>query len=207
MSQDATERAAAIASLLVGQSVEEGASAPVAPPLARTGNTVEAGGEEARLLIKPAHLSYLIPNVGRQYVDAVVGDVVLLTKGEANRLDELAVTVSPDADLDDVEEDLAGGLLTDEQIKTGGAEDLVAYVTQHPDERDRVAAIEGAKPKKKQRATVLAACERDEEAEAEALLEAERRAEDAARAAAEAEAEAQQSNTAPGADSDTNSSE
>lgn len=200
MSQDATERAAALASLLVGTTADvEGAGPSDAPIVVRTGREVEAGGDVARLLLSPAHLSYMVKE-GRQYVEAVPGDVVLLPQGEADRLDALGVTVDPDADLDEVEEQLAEGLLTDEQIRTGKAEELVAYVAQHPDERDRVKALEEERGAKA-RSTVLNACELDPEAEAERELEALRRQEEAEQAAA------QQGNDAPGADSDTQRSE
>lgn len=171
MSNTANERAAALASLLTGQSGGEGAS--TAPALERTGREVYAGGDEARLLIKRAStLGYV---KGGVYVraEAVPGDVVTLTKSQADRLDQLGVTVDPATDLD---QPLGEDLLTDEQIKTGKAEDLIAYVTQHPDERDRVRSIEEGRGNKA-RATVLDATEptpvEDEEAATAAAQAAE----------------------------------
>jgi hypothetical protein len=172
-SRESTARAAALAALVIGQPVDD-TEAPA--PLTRTGREVECGGEIARLLVKPAStLGYRLPWGVYQRCGAVPGDVVLLPRSEADRLDALGVTVDPDTDLGDVQEQQADGLWTDDQIREANAEPLIAYVTQHPDERERVRALEEARKGRtgKPRATVLKATEVDHEAEATAQAEAE----------------------------------
>lgn len=169
MTSAASERAAALAALAIG--VTPDGEAAAAPALVRTGRTVEAGGEEARLLIRRASsLGYMTPN-GRQTIKAVPGDVVLLTKHEANRLDKLGVTVAADSDLGEVEDEVEGTGYTDEQLATMGAADLIAFVGQHPDQRARVRELELAKKESKQRSTVLDATEPTPEHDADAEAE------------------------------------
>lgn len=174
--RESTARAAALAALVIGQPTDD-TEAPA--PLSRTGREVECGGEIPRLLVKPAStLGYRLPWGVFQRCGAVPGDVVLVSRTQADRLDALGVTVDPDADLGEVEEQQADGLWTDDQIREANAEPLVAYVAQHPDERERVRAIEEQRKGRtgKPRATVLKATEVDPEAEAAAQAEAEARA-------------------------------
>jgi hypothetical protein len=165
-----TDRTLALEALAAGAT----AGGEVPAPVARTGEEVYAGGDEARLLIQPAHIVYLDRSVDPPvlaYPAAGVGDVVLLTKAEAKRLDELGVTVEPSADLEEVAEELAGGLATDAQLAAMNATDLVAYVVQNPDERERVRALEEERGDKA-RKTVLSATEPTPEAELEAAAQA-----------------------------------
>jgi hypothetical protein len=204
---DATDREAALAALVKGQpttvlAVDASAPAPVSP----TGVEVYAGGDEARLLIAPAHLNYLDGAGVMFYADAAVGDTVTLTKGQADRLDKLGVTVDPSTTPAELEETVGAGLWTDEQIRAGGAADLVAYVAQNPDERARVRAIEETRTGgngKGPRATVLKATEDTPLEDDEALEAAAARALDAATVTsgptATEVAEATQTNDAPGA--------
>lgn len=171
--RESTARAAALAALVIGQPSDD-AEAPA--PLTRTGREVECGGEVARLLVKPAStLGYRLPSGVFQRCGAVPGDVVLVSRAQADRLDGLGVTVDPDADLGEVEEQQADGLWTDDQIREANAEPLIAYVVQHPDERERVRALEEQRKGRtgKPRATVLKATEVDPVAEAQAQAEAE----------------------------------
>lgn len=180
--RESTARAAALAALVIGQP-DDAAEAPA--PLTRTGREVECGGEVARLLVKPAStLGYRLSSGVFQRCGAVPGDVVLVSRAQADRLDGLGVTVDPDTDLGEVEEQQAYGLWTDDQIREANAEPLIAYVTQHPDERERVRALEEQRKGRtgKPRATVLKATEVDPEAEAAAQAEAEARAAAAAAA-------------------------
>lgn len=148
----------------------------------RTGDEVYAGGDTARLLIRPVHLSYVRDGV-RHYPQAQPGDTVLLTEAQAKRLDSLGATVDPDTSDEDVDAALDGEV-TDEQLATMGAAELVAYVGQHPEEAERVRTLELERPEDKQRKTVLKAT--DEEATAEAKAQADAEAEAKAQAAAEA---------------------
>lgn len=149
------DRAAALARL--AELGAAGATTVAAPErtITRTDAEVYAGGEEARLLIRPVHLSYMDKGI-RHYPAAKPGDVVLLSEAAAKRLDALGATKPADADEKDVAAALEGEV-TDEQIKTAGAADLVAYVTQNPDQRARVRALELERDEKKQRKTVLEA--------------------------------------------------
>lgn len=203
MSATATERAAALASLVAGITPgDEGGDA--APALVRTGREVEVGGDVPRLLVMEAPALGYVKGGVYVRVEAKVGDVVLLTQKEADRLDAAGATVSPDADLDVVEGQKAAGVPTDEEFATMGAAALVAYVAQHPDDAARVREVELGKTAKNQRKSVL-------EATDPALLEA-ARLEAEANAAATGQqdpadvhgptpaevAQEQQGNTAPG---------
>lgn len=151
-----TDRAAAIARL-TELGAKTAASADAEAPVTRTGNEIEAGGEEARLLIRPAHLSFATKD-GRQYVDANVGDVVLLSKDEAKRLDAIGATVDPDTSDEEVAASTSTpGEETDEELGKMSAADLIAWLGQHGEHRERVQALELAKPEAKQRSTVLEA--------------------------------------------------
>lgn len=169
MSDTASERAAALAALVAGVTVDEGGG--TAPALERTGAEVYAGGDVARLLVMDApSLGYV---KGGLYIraEAVRGDVVLLTQKEAARLDAAGATVSPDADVTEVAAQQAAGVPTDEEIAAMGAAALVAYVGQHPDEAPRVREVELGKTAKNQRKSVLEAT--DPELLEAARLEAE----------------------------------
>lgn len=197
-SVEAAQRREALAALVARQE-----STPEPEPVVeRSGREVYAGGDEARLLVKRfSTLGYMTPD-GYLRVHAVPGDTVTLTKGEAQRLDALGVTVSPDADLGDVAEEQAGGLWTDDQLKAAKAGEVVAYVAQHPEERARVRALEEARAGKRKgdgpRATVLKATEPTPEADADAEAEQAARQGDTGPTAEEV-AETQQDNDAPGA--------
>lgn len=126
------------------------------PTVERTGNEdVYAGGDNRRLLVRRAHLSYMDKGV-RHYPEAGPGDVVLLDDRQAKRLDALGVTVDPDASDEEVE-DAAAGEVTDEQLRAMSAAELVAHVGQHPDHRERVRALEEERDEDKRRKTVLEA--------------------------------------------------
>lgn len=132
----------------------KGDQSPEAPAtVARTGAEVEAGGDVPRILVQPANLTYRTGDVFH-YPAAQVGDTVLLTAEQAKRLDGLGVTVDVDATPEDLEE-AAAGETTDEQLRVMSAADLVAYVAQNPEERDRVRALELERDA--QRVTVLKA--------------------------------------------------
>lgn len=198
-SVEAAQRREALAALVARQ---ESAPEPEAP-VERSGREVYTGGDEARLLVKRfSTLGYMTP-AGYLRVHAVPGDVVTLTKSEAARLDALGVTVDPDTDLDAVEEQQAGDLWTDDQLKVAKAGEVVAYVAQHPEERPRVRAAEEARSGKRKgdgpRATVLKATEPTPEADADAEAEQQARQDDSTGPTAEEVAQAAQENEAPGA--------
>ena len=129
----------------------------------RSGEEVYAGGDVARLLVKDAHLTY---REGGDLVHAwaVPGDTILVTVAQAKRLDGLGVTVEPDASDDEVEAALDGEV-TDEQLRTMSAADLIAHVGQNPDDRDRVRTIELERDEDKRRKTVLEATSSDDDDE------------------------------------------
>lgn len=182
VSQTEAERRAALAALVVGADVTT--EAPAEPVVVRTGREVYSGGDVARLLVKRASSLGYVEGGIYQRCEAVPGDVVLLTQKQADRLDSLGATVEPDADLGEVAEAAADGLWTEEQIRQAKAGELVAYVTQHPEERAKVRAVEEERPeegKEKRRVSVLNATEPTPEADEAAAAEA------AARAAAAAE--------------------
>lgn len=149
-----SDRAAALARL--AELGAAGAATPhEEPTVTRTGAEVYAGGDEARLLIRSANLSYRKKS-GRQYVEATVGDVVLLDAAQAKRLDALGVTVAPDTDDAKVDAALSPDV-TDEDLLAMHAAELVAHVGQHPDQADRIRDLELARPEENRRKTVLAA--------------------------------------------------
>lgn len=198
-SVEAAQRREALAALVARQETPPEPEAPVEP----TGREVYAGGEEARILIKRAStLGYRHPSGHYQRVEAKPGDTVLLTKAQAERLDGLGVTVSPDADLEQVAQAEAGDLWTDDQLKVAKAGELVAYVAQHPEERPRVRTLEEARTGKRKgdgpRPTVLKATEPTPEADADAEAEQQARQGDTGPTADEV-AQAGQDNEAPGA--------
>lgn len=192
------ERRAALAALAIGNTTPE----PPTPTLARTGREVEAGGEVRRLLVKTASTLGWGDNRGNYHrAEAVPGDVIRVTQAQADRLDGLGVTVDPDADLTDVAA-LDDGVWTDEQIRAAGAVELVAYVTQNPDERPRVRTIEEARPSKGAgkpgfRVSVMSATEPTPVADEAALAEAAARQQTGPDAATVAQEN--QGNQAPGA--------
>lgn len=191
------ERRAALQALALGSEPD---AVVEAAQLARTGREVYCGGDVPRLLVKTA--STLGWGDGRgnyQRCEAIPGDVVLLTKAQADRLDGLGVTVDPATDLDDLEQLDEDGLWTDEQVKVAKAGELVAYVTQNPGERARVRVIEEARKGTRKsdgpRVSVLSATEPTPEADAAAELEQAARKDGAT---ATEVADANQGNDAPG---------
>lgn len=124
--------------------------------VADNGTRVYAGGDVARLLLSPAHLVYVEDKVKR-HVFPAVGDVILVDQAQADRLDGLGVTCP----LEEAPEviDKGDGEVTDEDLAHSSAEDLIAYVTQNPEERARVRAIEVATRGEKARKTVIDATE------------------------------------------------
>ena len=135
------------------------AAAAPEPTVERTENEVYAGGNERRLLVNRAHLSYMDKGV-RHYPEANPGDVVLVSAAQAKRLDALGVTADPDASDEDLEA-AASGEVTDDQLRAMNAADLVAHVGQHPEDRDRVRALEEERDEYKRRNTVLEATDPD----------------------------------------------
>lgn len=171
------DRAAALAHLLAGTTPGVEVAAP-APKIVPTGREVYAGGTIARVLLTNANLIYLTDDVppAQQRADAHPFDTVLLDKAQADRLDKLGVVIDP-AKLEEANAEVAkvpapdpakpptglppvsGELLTDDAIRTGKAEDLVAYVGQHPEQRARVRALEEERVESKRRSSVLNATE------------------------------------------------
>lgn len=182
-----SERLAALAALAIGQ--EPAPSSPAPALIVRTGREVYAGGDVRRLLVAPASLTYR--EAGRLlHADAAPGDVVLVEQSQADRLDDLGATADPDAteqELAEVKADAA--LPTDDVLRAMNAGELVAYVTQHPEERARVRELEeqrtGSGKGRGPRATVLAATTPTPDLDAEAVLleDAHRQDLDAARVA------------------------
>jgi hypothetical protein len=198
-------RAAALHALLAGNTPGQEAPAPV---VQRTGVTVEAGGDVERVLIAVANLTYR----SGEYLyraAAEVGDLVLVTQDQADRLDKLGATVDPakldelDADVQRIDATLDSALATapapgvtlktDEELKALKAAELVAYVGQHPDERARVRTLEEARGPvssngRGARNSVLNATKPtpEEDAEVEARVAAQREADEAAKLAADA---------------------
>lgn len=163
------DRAAALAALVANGARTGESMAADDVQLERTGAEVKAGGDVPRLLVRDnVTLSYVEGGLLR-YAEAGAGDTILVSATQARRLDELGVTVDVDADLEAVEDELEGGLATDAQLERMAAADLIAYVTQHPDERDRVRALESER--KRPRATVLTATEPTPDADRDAALE------------------------------------
>lgn len=152
-----SDRAAALARLAeLGAKPELGVKADE-PEVKRTGDEVYAGGDEARVLVRDAHLTY---REGTELLHAFasVGDTVLLTKAQAKRLDGLGVTVPVDADDDELKAAASDdGVVTDEQLAAMSAADLIAHVGQHPDDRERVRKLELERDEDKRRTTVLKA--------------------------------------------------
>lgn len=136
-----------------------------------TGDEVYAGGDEVRVLVQKAHLTYREEKGGELlYADAKVGDTVLLDKVQAKRLDELGATVSktqarkaakaptpvevpavPEGSDSDTQPDgnppaAASSGKTDEELRAMSAADLVAHVNQHNDDKVRVRSLEGQRP-------------------------------------------------------------
>lgn len=111
----------------------------------RTGEEVYAGGDVARVLISPAHLTYRDERNTLLHAFAEVGDTVLLTEATAKRLDGLNATEKPGAKkaAPAPAATPADAPKTDEELEAMNVGDLVAYVNQHPEERVRVRALEG----------------------------------------------------------------
>lgn len=160
-----SSRAAALAALRDLGVKDTGANTVEEPKVERSGNEVPAGGDVARLLVKPAHLTYRQDGELR-YPEAGVGDVVLLTAAAAKRLDELGATVDPDATEEEVEA-ATDGEVTDEQLRAMSAGDLVAHVGQHPEHKGRVRDLELERDADKQRVTVLKATEASDDEDEE----------------------------------------
>lgn len=159
---DTTSRAAALARLAeLGAKPELGVKADEVK-VERSGDEVYAGGDEARILVRPAHLTYR-EGTDLLHAFASVGDTVLLTKAQAKRLDDLGVTASVDAEDEELEAVAEGGIVTDDQLKAMTAAELVAHVAQTPEEKGRVRALELERDEDKRRATVLKATAPEDE--------------------------------------------
>lgn len=176
MADTQQERIDALSKFLASTDTGARRTAPARVEL--TGNVIEAGGDVERILITSAQLTYSAGNPPvMHYPKAGPGDVVLVTARQAERLDSLGVTVESEADLGDVNaalevEAATGGAWDDERIRAAKAEEVVAYVTQNPDERARVRAIEEERSAKKRRKTILDATEPTPLTDADALAEA-----------------------------------
>lgn len=206
------DRAAAIHALLAGNLAGQEDPAPV---ITRTGVTVEAGGDVERVLIAVANLTYRSGEFLYRAA-AEVGDTILVTEAQAQRLDLLGATIDPNAvdEVSEAAERIDAGLeaakaatnvtpppgatlKTDDELKALKAADLVAYVGQYPDERARVRVLEEARGPstpsgKGQRSTVMNATEPTplEDDQVDAARKAQAEAEEAANLAAKAAEEA-----------------
>jgi hypothetical protein len=112
----------------------------------RTGEEVYAGGDVARVLISPAHLTYRDERNELLHAFAVVGDTVLLTEKQAKRLDGLMVTEKPGAKKAAKKTAAATpppAGKTDEELEAMTAAELVAHVNQNGEDKVRVRALEG----------------------------------------------------------------
>lgn len=152
-SATSAEQTAALAALAIG----DADVAPTVEPVQLTGRELYAGGDVRRILVAPAHLSWSENGALRYAPRPEVGDVVLVTRAQADRLDRLGATVEETADLEEVALEQVAGLASDAALEAMRAPELVAYVTQHPDERPRVRQLEQSRPSP--RKTVLTATE------------------------------------------------
>ena len=155
---EVTDRSEALRRLAeLGVKADPSATRQEPAPVERSGEEVYAGGETSRVLVRSANLTYREGGELR-YADASVGDTVLLTAKQAKRLDGMGVTVEATASDEEVKAAASeDGTVTDEQLRTMGAAELIAHVTQHPDDRDRVRTLELERDEDKRRVTVLKA--------------------------------------------------
>jgi hypothetical protein len=175
MTMATSDRAAALARLAeLGAKTELGAKADEVE-VKRTGEEVYAGGDEARVLVREAHLTYR-EGTDLLHAFASVGDTVLLTKAQAKRLDGLGVTVPVTADDEEVKAAASDdGVVTDEQLGAMSAADLIAHVGQNPDDRDRVRRLELERDEDKRRSTVLKATQGEDEDDPDEELDEDKR--------------------------------
>lgn len=175
---DSTARAEALAQLAALGVTNDLTETVVEPKLELTGDEVYAGGDVARILIRPAHLTYREGTPPELlYAEAKVGDTVLLDKAQAKRLDELGATTTkakaskapapvevPSVPEHQLGEDVTDGTpdtpaapssVTDEELGAMKAGELIAHVNQHNGDKARVYALELARPEP--RSTVLKA--------------------------------------------------
>lgn len=149
------------------------------PALEATGVEVYAGGDVARVLVKAVHLAYRDDTI-RDLVrpEAGIGDTVLLSEGEAKRLDDLGATVTKKAAKKASEPTVVdvpavptgdpsaaqpsgtapegtAAAVSDEQLAAMSAAELVAHVNQHNGDKGRVRVLETQRPQP--RATVMKA--------------------------------------------------
>lgn len=180
------DRAAALAALAVSTGAgtippapAPSSTPPPAPSPADGG--VYAGGEVAVVMTRSdVPLVYVVDGVQR-YADPVAkGETAHVTRKQADRLLGLGWAVTPGENVEEALEELEDGKLTDDQLGKLKAADLVAYVVQHPEERERVRALE--EERKDPRKTVLTATEPTPEAD---LAAAERALDEASRAGSE----------------------
>ena len=160
---DTSSRAEALAKLqALGVKPDLNEAPHVEERVTRSGAEVYAGGDEARILVREAHLTYR-EGTDLLHAFASVGDTVLLTKAQAERLDGLGVTASVDAEDEELEAVAEGGIVTDDQLRAMTAADLIAHVAQNPEEKGRVRALELERDEDKRRATVLKATAPEDE--------------------------------------------
>lgn len=161
-----TDRAEALRRLAeLGVKADPTATRQEPAAVERSGDVVEAGGDTERILVRSANLTYREGGELR-HAFAEPGDTVLLTAKQAKRLDALGVTVEPSASDEELEAAASeDGTVTDEQLRTMSAADLIAHVAQNPDDRDRVRTIELERDEDKRRKTVLEATSTDEDDE------------------------------------------
>lgn len=141
------DRSAALAAMARSTAADR-ATGAVLP--ASTG--VEYGDGDVTRLVTSSRFPFLDKDGNYQLANR--GDTVHVSAEQAERGEKLGAladvdnppTTVPDPNADD---------LTDEQLSTMGAPELVAWVNGHPDQRDRVRRLEEARPRKAQRITVL----------------------------------------------------
>jgi len=185
MTMDRSEALARLAALGVTNDVTDVTPTEQGPEL--TGDKVYAGGDTARVLVKPAHLVYYDKEL-RDIIrpEAKVGDTVTLSDAEAKRLDELGATMTPakakaaakeatpvevpavpegsDSDAQPTGNPPAATAATsdksDEELGAMKAEELVAHVNQFEGDKARVRTLEQQRPQP--RSTVLKATSNDD---------------------------------------------
>lgn len=184
---DRAEALARLAALGVTNDVTDVTPTEQGPEL--TGEEVYAGGDVARVLIRPAHLVYYDKEL-RDLVrpEAKIGDTVLLTDVEAKRLDEAGATMTktkakaaakepvkvevpavPEGNASEGQTDgqppaspapASSSGKTDEELAAMKAAELVTHVNQHNGDKARVRALEMARPQPRE--TVLKATSNDD---------------------------------------------
>jgi hypothetical protein len=171
MTSSDTERADALAALRQENTPPTGAERPVE----RTG--VEVGeGDVTRLVVSdrfPFTVADKTARNGYRYLLANRGDLVHISSGQAERGEQLGALVDPDAAGPTPSSPAASGDEADEEQLAGmNATDLVAWLNAHPDQRDRVRAVEQGRDRP--RSTVMSALDQlDEHYRAQAEADAE----------------------------------